>query len=43
MQQNSLPVPPEELKRLHHFFHNEYEPFQRAKNGLGQAHTAIEI
>ena len=43
MQQGSLPVPPEELQRLHNFFENEYVPFQRAKHALDQAHTSIEI
>jgi hypothetical protein len=43
MQQKSLPVQAEELQRLQNFFRDQYEPFQRAKHALDQAHTSIEI
>jgi hypothetical protein len=35
MQQASLPVPSDELKRLHEFFANDYAPIQKAKASIG--------
>lgn len=38
MQQASLPIPPEELKRLHEFFRN-YEPIRKAREAVETAGT----
>jgi hypothetical protein len=34
MQAKDVPVPAEELKRLHDFFHNDYDPIQKVRTSI---------
>lgn len=34
MQAKTLPIPPEELKRLHDYFSREYEPLRKAREAM---------
>jgi hypothetical protein len=39
MQAKTLPIPPDELKRLHDYFSREYEPLRKARAAMENLET----